>query len=145
MTTDERNRFIKEQLDAGASLSDVQKMLQQQFGITVTYLDLRLLAAELRIDWKKQDREKESVRTPPAAVLDAEEPRGRSRTRVTLSKVLRPGMQANGEVEFASGAKGEWYVDGMGRLGLTQVGSRKPTQEDIQEFQVELQRKLTGY
>jgi hypothetical protein len=48
-------------------------------------------------------------------------------------------------VEFASGAKAEWFVDAMGRLALNPApGSAKPTECDIQEFQVELQRKLTG-
>jgi hypothetical protein len=68
-----------------------------------------------------------------------------TRTTVTVSKLVRPGAAMSGEVSFASGAKAEWFLDAAGRLGLTPAaGSARPTQEDLREFQIELQRKLSG-
>lgn len=159
MNSKERDAFIVENLNAGISLSDVQQQLREQFDIRMTYLDLRMLAAELAIDWKKQDKpvpvaKPESADTPSAAadsVADADElladdqPATSGKTKVSVNKLVRPGMSLNGEVTFASGASGEWYVDNMGRLGLSLAeNSSKPTPEDVQEFQTELQKEL-GY
>jgi len=56
MKNKERDAFIRDSLNQGMSLSDVQKALAEQFNIRVTYLDLRMIAAELEVDWKKQDK-----------------------------------------------------------------------------------------
>ena len=56
------------------------------------------------------------------------------------SGLVRPGALASGTVSFGSGAKAEWIVDQMGRLGLENVVG-EPTEEDFAEFQQEL-RKL---
>jgi hypothetical protein len=56
-------------------------------------------------------------------------------------------MMFSGSVKFASGSTAEWYVDNMGRLGLENLVGEKPTQDDVQQFQVELDkaiRKMMG-
>ncbi len=58
MTNEERNRVIMEKLNEGMSLSDVQKFLECECGLRMTYFDLRMLAADLQVDWEKQDRPK---------------------------------------------------------------------------------------
>ena len=138
---EKRNRFIVEKLNEGHSLAEVQKMLEEELGIKMTYLDLRLLVAELQdVDWSKQDAQKEAV-TPE--LVEPEEPK--SRTRITMSRVVRPGAAMSGEVTFASGAEAEWFVDAYGRLGINpKPGSARPTEEDLREFQMELQRQLGG-
>jgi len=145
MDTEERNRLIAEKLEEGLSLSEVQRLLADEHGITMTYLDLRLLAADLDVDWQKLDEASPRGEvTPVAADLSAPEP-VKSGTTVSVSKVVRPGAAMSGDVEFASGAKAEWFVDAMGRLGLNPApDSAKPTEQDLQEFQAELQRKISG-
>lgn len=145
MDTAERDRFIKEKLDQGMSLSDVQKLLASELGIRMTYLDLRLLAADLEVNWKKQEKPKSDdemdISKLPATPAEDDEPR----TKVTVSKLARPGMALSGDVEFLSGAKGEWFLDSYGRLGFNPAdGSSQPTEEDLRDFQVELQSKLSG-
>ena len=51
MTNEERDSVIMEKLNEGMSLSDVQKLLESQYGLRMTYLDLRLLAADLQVNW----------------------------------------------------------------------------------------------
>ena len=63
----------------------------------------------------------------------------RGKTTVELSKIARPGTAASGTVKFGSGVTAEWVVDQFGRLGLDKA-SGKPDQQDIQEFQMELQK-----
>ncbi len=192
----QRNAFIQQCLSEGMSLSQVQDQLMQQFGLHMTYMELRMLTAELQVDWEKQDAKAEATRasilpkeakakaaaqatTPRAASAMPEEdslpdekeyppypeeedtaqdaapgasadnaPAAdalRSATTVEISKVVRPGASLSGTVKFGSGASGEWYVDAYGRLGFNpDEGSSNPDQQDIQEFQVELQKAL-GY
>ena len=143
MNTDERNALITAKLNEGISLSEIQKELGRQ-GVNMTYLDLRLLADELKVNWKKQDPKDLPKSAPkPADLLDkGPKPGG---TTVTVSKLVRPGAAMSGSVVFASGAKAEWVLGNDGRLGLIPAaGSSKPTEEDLIEFQAELQRKLGG-
>jgi len=165
MNTNERDAFIRESLNQGMSLSDVQKALAEQFDIRMTYLDLRMVATELEVDWKKQDKpipaKKEEDVEEDAAELQEEDwdeeendladetsdapPPATGKTKVTISKLIRPGAAISGDVEFSSGAKGEWFVDSMGRIGFNPAeGSGQPNQNDLREFQKELQKAL-GY
>lgn len=148
MTDQERNQLIARKLGEGLSLSDVQKFLAAEHGIRMTYLDLRLLAAELPVDWARHEPAKPPS-PPPVQVeddLDADDDMpGLGRTVVTISKLVRPGAAMSGEVTFASGARAEWFLDAMGRLGLNPASdSARPSQDDLREFQTELQRKLSG-
>lgn len=146
MNTEDRNRFIGEQLAQGLSLSEVQKLLANEHDVQMTYLELRLIAADLEVDWSRHDKvvpEPEENEASAAAAPAGQED-GTGTTTITVSKLVRPGAAMSGDVQFASGAKAEWFVDSMGRLGLNPAtGSSKPTEDDIQDFQIELQRKLT--
>ena len=92
--------------------------------------------------------EEEYASNAPAAAQDAEEvpapaPAGEesasSGTKVELSPIARPGAVASGTVHFGSGVTADWVLDRTGRIGLDNpTGS--PTQQDIQEFQMELQK-----
>lgn len=146
MNPEERKAFVAAKLNEGRSLSDVQKLLAEQ-GVSMTYLDLRMLAADLEVNWKKQDPKAEPKPPADAKAADAKaaDTLGKKKTQVSVSKLVRPGAAMSGDVTFASGAKAEWFVDSYGRLGLNPTaGSAKPTEDDIREFQLELQRKLGG-
>ena len=92
----------------------------------------------------EEDAEEDAAEMMPPE--DEEDGAGAGGTTVEVSKLVRPGAQISGTVKFGSGASGEWYIDGMGRLGfLPDEGSAKPTPKDIREFQMELQKKLGGY
>lgn len=70
ITESQRNRFIQKCLEEGMSLSQVQDQLAQQFQLHVTYMELRLLTAELQVNWEKQDARAmaaRAARTPAAA------------------------------------------------------------------------------
>ena len=85
---------------------------------------------------------------PQAAPIPESEPNAadqaapaapRGKTTVELSKIARPGTAASGTVKFGSGVTAEWVVDQFGRLGLDKA-SGKPDEQDIREFQMELQK-----
>ena len=67
----------------------------------------------------------------------------RGRTTVTLDQLQRPGFLATGGVKFGSGASGNWCLDQMGRLMFEKLEG-KPDRQDLQEFQLELQRMFAN-
>lgn len=77
----------------------------------------------------------------PAADDGNAAPRGR--TTVTLDQLARPGFLATGSVSFGSGASGNWLLDQMGRLMFEKLEG-KPDRQDLQEFQLELQRMFAN-
>ena len=144
METTERDQLIGRLLQEGNTLSDVQKVLEEEHDVKLTYMELRLITSELEVNWSAFDPPEpepgEEVVEPD--VLDAP---GAGKTTVTVSKIQRPGAVASGDVTFASGATAEWYFDAMGRLSLNPTGSgERPTEEDVQDFQVELQTVMQG-
>ena len=148
-------RFVAKKLHEGIKLSDIQNMLAEELECKMTFLELRLMAAELEdVDWEKFDpaekkdsaEEAEAPAENSAATENLAEneaaPAAAGKTTVELSRLTRPGAMAHGTVNFGSGASAEWLIDEMGRLGLDKV-SGEPTENDIAEFQTEL-RKLFG-
>ena len=54
--TDEQKDAISKWIEAGASLSEIQKRLKEVFQISLTYLDARLLADDLKLKIKEAER-----------------------------------------------------------------------------------------
>ena len=52
------------------------------------------------------------------------------------------GMMFSGSVRFASGSTAEWYLDNMGRIGLENLVGDKPSPQDVEQFQIELDKVL---
>ena len=112
-------------------------------------MELRLISSDLEVNWEKVDsanaKPKSKIIDPNASSEDNANGGVGGKTVVTVSKVVRPGAVMSGDVRFKSGATAEWQLDQLGRLGLNPTGnSEKPTEADIQEFQMELQTQLQG-
>jgi hypothetical protein len=163
--TEEQKSAITGWLEAGATLSEVQKRLREDFQITLTYLDTRLLVDDLRIMPKDPEPEPAPVEesspagaVPPAPGAEPPYPEddfaappplpGGGRVNVTIDQIMKPGMMISGKVTFSDGEKADWYLDQTGRLGLdpATIGYR-PAERDVLAFQVELQRlaRTQGY
>ncbi len=169
MNQNQIKAFIAEKVPEGYSLSKIQDMLKEQ-NVHITFMELRLLASEIEENvWKKTEKEEPAPEPAPAEPIPTEENvvpaepadlpeeaapetlpaenenadgKVRGKTVVEVSKIARPGAVASGTVKFGSGVTAEWILDQMGRLGLDNP-SGKPDQQDIQEFQVELQKAFS--
>ncbi len=148
-------KFMAAEISKGTSLSEVQKLVNDEFDLKLTYMDIRILASELdNIDWDATDPKAQAKARAEAEAEakkgsdedplepDVEATPGDGRTVVEISKLVRPGMALSGTVKFASGSTADWYVDQFGRLGLDNLRGDKPTKEDIEGFQMELERVL---
>ncbi len=130
-------------IEDGLKLSDIQKRLESELGLRMTYLDVRFLVDDLKL------KPKDPV-PPPAPVVPAEaipaEPQGLPATggvSVTVDQLARPGAMVSGKVKFSDGITADWFLDQTGRLGLAAVDKTyKPSAADVQEFQLQLQAEL---
>ena len=61
---------------------------------------------------------------------------------VTLDELMLPGTLISGKVQFASGTKGGWQIDQMGRFAWNSLEGQ-PTPEELQAFQFELTQILS--
>lgn len=142
--------FMASRIAEGISLSDIQNEVNEKFQLSMTYMDIRILAAGLDIDWqakaaaKAEEEKKEEENAPEEAVPEEAPAETDGKTVVEISKLMRPGTALSGSVKFASGSTADWYIDQTGRLGLENLVGNQPTQEDIQQFQVELEKAVYG-
>jgi hypothetical protein len=68
--------------------------------------------------------------------------------KVEVDRLMKPGALVSGSVTFSDGVKAQWSLDQAGRLGLAGVKpGYRPSQTDVQEFQLALQKELAkqGY
>ena len=76
VSNQERDAFIMECLDGGMSLSELQNQLAERFDLHLTYMELRMLTADLQINWSKQDAKVEAAKPKakpaPAPAVPAE-------------------------------------------------------------------------
>jgi hypothetical protein len=156
--TDEQKTAVKNWLEAGAGLSEVQKRVREEFGVSLTYLDTRLLVDDLKVALKDPEPEPTPAEpespAPSAADADlspdagAPAPAAGGSVKVTIDQIMKPGTMISGRVTFSDGENAAWYMDQTGRLGLdaATIGYR-PTEKDVLAFQVELQRlaRTQGY
>ena len=155
--TSEQRQAVKQWVDGGMGLSQLQTRIKADFGVSLTFLETRMLVQELGAQVKDKPEPKKPA-PPPAAEaedpgmdeLDAEDevpanPDGLigGKVSVSLDRVVRPGAVVSGDVTFSDGTRAKWLLDQMGRLALDGAtpGYRPPSQ-DIQEFQNQLRSLL---
>lgn len=142
--TEEQRQQVARWLAQGAKLSEVQDRLAKEFGLRLTYMEVRLLVDDLKLQVK--DPEPDTAE-PPAKPQPASEARpGQKRVQLTVDELTKPGAVVSGKVTFSDGQKADWYLDQMGRLGLaTEKPGYRPSTTDLEEFQQLLERELARY
>jgi|ERR1043166_3535935 hypothetical protein len=154
MTLDEgQRRKVAEWIEQGLKLSEIQSKLSKEFGIGMTYMDLRFLIDDLKLRPKDPapptpapEIAAAKTAAPATGAANAKAPPGK--VSLTVDSIAKPGAIVSGRVTFSDGKGGAWLIDQMGRPGLVpdQQGYRPPP-EDIAEFQRQLQDELArmGY
>lgn len=148
--TDAQRQQVAAWIAAGAKLSEIQTRLAAELGLSLTYMDVRLLVDDLRLVPKDPEPAPPATPTPApvvAAEADTAEPPpaapAAGGVSVTVDKLARPGAIVSGKVTFSDGQQADWYLDQMGRLGVApKQQGYKPSPADVQEFQLALQSEL---
>lgn len=163
MNLDEAQRTkVTEWIGQGLKLSEIQRRLDSELGMRLTYMEVRFLVDDLKLTPKDIEKPK----TPPSALAApaaqpgpagqpkamptgaAAEPEGTTAApgglSVSVDHLARPGAVVSGKVTFSDGNRAEWYLDQGGRLGLVpqQAGYRPPA-GDVQQFQAALEVELS--
>jgi hypothetical protein len=146
MNLDEPQRqAITAWINEGLKLAEIQKRLETDFGLRVTYLEVRLVVDDLKLkpkDPPPPPKPAAPVVPEPAADLPPGLPAS-SAVSVTVDQLTRPGAMVSGKAKFSDGKTAEWFLDQAGRLGLApSEKGYKPPAADLQEFQVALQNEL---
>jgi len=162
--SEEQRQAVSGWLAEGASLSDVQRNLKDTFGVTLTYMDVRLLVLEIGAEVKDKPEPKPPppVAPPPQEAMyddgmpedapyaeeddGAEEPlppMGDASVSVSLDAIFVPGAMVSGTAVFSDGAKARWVIDRYGRFGLEpETEGYRPSQADMQAFEMQLRTEL---
>ena len=153
----EQTQAVAQWVRDGATLSDVQKRINEEFKISMTYMDVRFLVDDLDLTLidptpkadaadvtKERAKPKAANPATPAAddEVDVDDlPPAIGTVALDVDNVtLIPGALASGSVTFSDGVTGKWIVDNQGRPGFTEVSQDgyQPTPEDAQEFMQQL-------
>jgi hypothetical protein len=154
MNLDEKQRqAVSAWVDQGMKLFEIQKKLESEFGLRLTYLEARMLVDDLHLSLKNPQplppppvvppalAKETPPQTPPPDAGPGQPAAGN--VSVTVDQLARPGALVSGKVKFSDGKTAEWFLDQSGRLGLapTEKGY-KPPAGDLQSFQMALQTEL---
>lgn len=162
--TDDQVSAISQWAADGAQLADIQKRMEDEMEIRLTYMDTRFLVLDLGIEIRNLAQEAAEADAAKAAeeaengaeatkatelteeeleVLPPTPDAAGGKVTVTVDEIARPGVMASGRVVFPGGQGGMWYVDEMGRLGVDpDTDGYRPTEADILAFQRELQSAM---
>jgi hypothetical protein len=147
--TSEQKQTVERWIKEGCGLSDIQKKLSTELGISMTYMDVRLLMIDLGLKVKDKTSAPASTKSAdqggvsPAGSLSEPGKEVLSRVAVDVDRVTRPGSLVSGTVRFSDGVKASWMLDQFGRLALD-AGKKKytPSEQDLVAFQEELRSVL---
>jgi hypothetical protein len=149
--TAEQKQKVSEWAEAGATLNELQSRLKTEFGLTMTYMEARLLAMELEVRLKDKTVKAAPVAEAAAlAPVTAEEEMaeafdgpGPESFAMAKDELVVPGALVSGTVTFSDGMQAKWFLDQTGRLSLKAGhAGYQPPQVDVPKFQQELEKIL---
>jgi hypothetical protein len=154
MNLDEAQRkTVGKWVAEGLKLSEIQKRLGTELGITLTYMEARLLVDDLKLVPK--DPDPPAPKPDPASSLAGSSPASPPRpptpeagpksggVSVSVDTVTRPGALVSGKATFSDGVSASWYLDQTGRIGLVpSQPNYRPPASDMQQFQSALETEM---
>lgn len=155
----EQKTALAQWVSDGVSLSEIQKRINAEFGLSMTYMDVRFLLDDLDLRFKEKppappEPATDATTTDTGATdLDADDDaadatEAAGKVSISIDPVQRPGIALGGSVTFSDGKTGQWQMDAYGQLGfIPPYEGYQPTSQDVQEFQVLLRREISkgGY
>jgi hypothetical protein len=146
---------VRAWVEEGCGLSEIQERLSAELGITMTYMEVRLLTLDLGAAVRDK-----AVDTSPATDLSgvpdrgapdvaaggapgADRSSGGGGVTVDVDRVMKPESIVSGTVTFSDGVSASWMLDQLGRLAIDarQPGYR-PSEQDLLDFQEQLKQVL---
>mgnify|MGYP007068357252 CR=1 FL=1 len=160
MNLDEKQRQqVAQWIKEGLKLSELQDRLGKEMGVRMTYMEVRCLMDDLKLQPVDPVVPVAPVKpleaapvtpTPAAAVGGAATPPpvpstpGPGQVSLELDSIPQHGALVSGKVTFSDGMTATWYLDQSGRLGMApSVKGYRPSEGDVQQFQAALEEALS--
>lgn len=148
--TPEQKQLISAWVEEGLDLNAIQKRLNDECDLRLTFMDTRFLVLDLGLEIKSPEKKPTpvaaAVATPPVATLantEAEDTLPNGNLELSLDDTIPEGMAVTGKVKFPSGAHGSWFLDNQYRIGIDPApASPEPTENDMTIFEREIERFL---
>ena len=141
--TAEQLEMVRQWASLGVDLNGIQKNLAAECGVHMTYMDVRFLLLDHGIEIATAAAPVEEKKPEPAPEPEsAPQPAADGKLVVTLDELTLPGTLISGKVTFASGTRGGWQIDQLGRFAWNALEGQ-PTPEELQAFQMELTQILS--
>ena len=141
--TAEQLEMVRQWASLGVDLNGIQKNLAAECGVHMTYMDVRFLLLDHGIEIASAAAPVEEKKPEPAPEPEATpQPAADGKLVVTLDELTLPGTLISGKVSFASGTRGGWQIDQLGRSAWNALEGQ-PTPEELQAFQMELTQILS--
>jgi hypothetical protein len=161
---DAQKKLVASWIAEGLKVGDIQKRLDKELGVTLTYMEVRFLLDDLKVvpkdppppppkpvvapDPANANPAPDAIPDDAEGLLPEDAMPGTGKVSLSIDKIAKPGAMVSGNVTFSDGNESAWYVDQYGRLGLApKVKGYRPSPEDVQEFQAALQAEMSkgGY
>lgn len=141
--TAEQLEMVRQWASLGVDLNGIQKNLAAECGVHMTYMDVRFLLLDHGIEIATAAAPVEEKKPEPAPEPETTpQPAADGKLVVTLDELTLPGTLISGKVAFASGTRGGWQIDQLGRFAWNALEGQ-PTPEELQAFQMELTQILS--
>lgn len=148
--TDSQKEVVTNWIKEGKTLADVQRLLREEYSLSMTYMDVRFLVDDLDITFAEPEAEAHSHdKDSKAGDVPTEEPEvvdegGDGSVSVEVDAIVRPGALVSGSVTFSDGKTLGWQLASTGQLGLIPGDdpTYRPSAEDVQAFQTQLEEVL---
>lgn len=141
--SDSQKSIVATWIQEGKSLADVQRLLREEFSLSMTYMDVRFLVDDLDITFAEPEAQA-SAQEDDDTPLEPEVVNAPGEVSVEVDAVVRPGALVSGNVTFSDGKSLGWQLASTGQLGLIPGDDPeyRPSPEDVQEFQQKLEEVL---
>ena len=143
--SDEQKAVVSQWVSEGESIAKIQNLLKEHFDLGLTYMDVRFLVDDLGVVYKDSNEIAEDTEYKESETEEpTEENNETGSVIVDVDAVIRPGSLVSGNVRFSDGVALGWQLTSTGQLGLIPGDDPeyRPSNEDLQAFQTQLQEVL---
>lgn len=162
---DSQKAKVADWVKAGDSLGDIQNKILSEFGVSMTFMDVRFLVDDLdvtlvdkvvvkpEIKSSSPESNLSAAKNVPEQSAETSVPQhemplssdvaAENNVQVSIDKLPHPNYAMSGTVVFPDGEKAIWVIDAEGRFGMqTDTPGYKPSAEYVRAFQMELEEEF---
>ena len=119
--TDTQKATVAQWVNDGCTLAELQRKINEEFNLSLTFMDVRLLVLDLNLEIRDQATVggKVDLSKPPpvSASIISVDGHLAGGVSVSLDRFVKPGAVVSGQVTFSDGVSAEWMLIKWGGWG----------------------------